>query len=132
VSNIDLVFDSVASLNRTLNFNQGGQNVTVNLDMASNRAPTAISVPAGRAAVHYDSNGITVNSQSGDIGYSSGSTGVVTVAGFGSTWINSGQLPSVIWQRMLNINGGGTVTRQVLCRSQLAAGNRRRSAASLL
>ena len=55
VSDVNLVFDSAASLKQTLTFNnQPGQNITVNLDMASARAPTAPSAPAGKATVVDD------------------------------------------------------------------------------
>ena len=52
VSDVNLLFNSAASLKQTLTFsNSAGQNITVNLDMASARAPTAPSAPAGKAAV---------------------------------------------------------------------------------
>ena len=113
VSDIDLVFDSAASLNQTLTFNSGPeQNITVNLDMSGESGMT------GHLGAGYKGNGslsvqggITVGSDVGLIGFSSGSTGVVTVDGAGSTWTNVYSL----WvgqdgSGTLNITNGGTVS----------------------
>lgn len=113
VSDIDLVFDSTHGLNRTLTFDsQPGQNVTINLDMSGS------SGSVGDLGVGYQGNGslnirdgITVNSQSGYLGYYSGSTGVATVDGAGSIWNNSGSLNvGLFGNGELNITGGAYVS----------------------
>ena len=112
VSDVNLVFNSAASLKQTLTFNnQPSQNITVNLDLAS--APST----NGALGAGWQGNGsltieggITVNSQVGYIGYGSGSTGVATVDGAGSTWTNNGSLyVGSAGAGTLNIAGGGAV-----------------------
>jgi outer membrane autotransporter protein len=59
-------------------------------------------------------NGGTVTNTEGNIGYSSGSTGIATVSGSGATWTNSGDL--YIGRNgtgSLNIASGGTVSNVV-------------------
>ncbi|NQU23953.1 MAG: hypothetical protein HQ567_21940, partial [Candidatus Nealsonbacteria bacterium] len=112
VSDIDLVFDSTVSLNQTLVFDsQPEQNVTVNLDMAGDPGNSVILGAGwrghGSLAIR---DGVTVNSYGGDIGYASGSTGVATVDGAGSTWTSSYIL--FVGRRgsgTLNITGGAAV-----------------------
>jgi large repetitive protein len=117
VSDIDLVFDATHGLSQMLTLNsQPDQNITVNLDMAS--AP----ISNGYLGVGYKANaslticdGIAVNSQSGYIGYSTGSTGVVTVDGTGSKWTNSsGLYISPDGNGTLNISNGGAVSSSSL------------------
>ena len=97
ISDLDLLFDSTASLNQTFRLNnQSGQDIVLNLDMAtepsSNVALGAGWRGSGSLTIR---SGTTVNSQSGYIGYCSGSTGVATVTGTGSMW-TTGPLTSAI------------------------------------
>jgi T5SS/PEP-CTERM-associated repeat protein len=103
VSDVDLVFDSTHGLAQTLTFDhEPGQNVRVNLDMASD--------PSGNATlgVGYHGtgsltirDGVEVHSSSGQIGCESGSTGVVTVDG--ARWISNDHVEIGVW-------GSGTFT----------------------
>ncbi len=106
------MFDSAASLKQTLTFNnQPGQNITLNLDLAS--APST----NGALGAGWQGNGsltieggVAVNSQAGYIGYGGNSTGVATVAGVGSTWTNNGSLyVGDFGAGTLDIAGGGAV-----------------------
>ena len=107
VSDVDLVFDAVNGLTQTLTLNGPGQNITVNLDVDGSG-----SIGAGYSAngsMHI-SDGLAVQSTSGYLGYQSGSTGVVTVSGAGSTWNNSGTLSVGRYgEATLDITDGGTV-----------------------
>jgi large repetitive protein len=102
VSDIDLEFDSAHGLSQVRTIDQSGQNITVNLNM--NNTSDLGSLGAG----HIGSgslkirDGITVNSHGGYIGNRPGSTGVATVDGTGSKWINSGHLS-------VGHRGGGTL-----------------------
>ena len=94
VSDVDLIFDATHPLDQTFAFTDStGHTVTVNLDMTggatSNGALGAGYLGNGSLTIR---DGITVNSSSGYIGYQSGSSGVATVDGAGSTWTNSGTL----------------------------------------
>jgi len=87
-SDIDLVFDSEASLTQTVVFDSlPDQNVTVNLDMASdpwsNGALGAGWNDYGSLTIR---NGITVRSESGCVGSNSGAVGIAAVDGENSTW----------------------------------------------
>ena len=114
VSDQDLVFDSTASLVQTFNFSGPGQNVTLNLDLAS--APSSNGI-LGAGYLGNGSlsicNGVTVQSDGCAIGYNAGSSGVVTVEGPGSTWNCTTHLNSfnvgASGSGTLNIVNGGTV-----------------------
>ena len=122
VSDVNLVFDSAASLKQTLTINnQPGQNITVNLDMAS--APST----NGALGAGWQGNGsltieggVAVNSQVGYLGYDGNSTGVATVEGAGSKWTNSSNLS-------VGDSGSGTLTvasgGSVSCGGTLYVGN---------
>ena len=114
VSDVDLVFDSTHGLNQTFRYNQSGQNVTLNLDMASAQSSNGDLGAGWRGNGSLNiRGGVTVNSQSGRIGYSSGSTGVVTVAGTGSKWTNSNSSDLYVGQSgngTLNVTGGAAVS----------------------
>jgi T5SS/PEP-CTERM-associated repeat protein len=113
ISDVDLVLDSPASLKQTLLFNgQPDQLVTVNLDLAS--TPTGNdTLGAGWNANGslMVRNGVVVQSKSGVIGGCSGSTGVVTIVGAGSTWTDTGTLyVGDYGNGALNATGGGTIS----------------------
>ena len=89
VGDLDLVFDATRGAKQTFTLaSLPGQDVTVNLDVSGGFGV------AGDLGVGYRGNsslnvrdGITVHSESGYVGYGSGSTGVATIDGPGSTWI---------------------------------------------
>jgi fibronectin-binding autotransporter adhesin len=111
VSDVDLVLDTNASLNQTLRFSQPGQDITLNLDMSSNPSGNGDLGAGWRGKGSLTiQNGIVVNSTSGRIGHASGSTGVVTVDGTGTTWTNSSSMNvGHSGTGTLNITGGGSV-----------------------
>ena len=94
VSDVNLVFDSPASLSQTVRFNSLGQNITLNLDMTNPKENVALGVGwqgAGSLAIR---NGTAVSSGWGCIGYGPNSVGTVTVDGIGSQWKNGGSIIS--------------------------------------
>ncbi len=102
VSDIDLVFDTTHGLNQTLNINDNpGQNITLNLVVDGSGLMGAGYSGSGTLSI---SDARVIESTSGYIGWNSGSRGVVTVDGTGSTWNNSG----VLWVGN-NSGGGGTL-----------------------
>jgi T5SS/PEP-CTERM-associated repeat protein len=117
VSDVDLVFDSTASLTQNLKSNSPGQNITLILDMASNpvsnRKLGAGWLGNGSLTIK---NGVEVVSRQGYIGYHYGSTGVVTVDGVGSKWTESdsdithGIFVGYYGNGSLIITGGGAVS----------------------
>ncbi|MDP6634351.1 MAG: PEP-CTERM sorting domain-containing protein [Phycisphaerae bacterium] len=89
VSDVDLVFDAENGLVKTLTLNEPGQNITVNLDVDGSGSIGAGYSGNGSMQI---SDGMTVLSTGGYVGYQSGSTGMVTVSGAGSTWSSSDDL----------------------------------------
>ncbi|MDY7010971.1 MAG: PEP-CTERM sorting domain-containing protein [Planctomycetota bacterium] len=70
----------------------------------------------GYGTLNITGGGAVSNSTNGYIGYFPGSTGVVTVAGGGSTWTSSDYLyVGNYGQGMLNITGGGAVSNDYGC-----------------
>ena len=63
----------------------------------------------GNGTLNITGGGAVSTSYTGSIGNSAGSTGVVTVAGTGSTWINSYLDVGNLGNGTLNITGGGAV-----------------------
>ena len=109
VGDVNLVFDSGPSTTTILN--QSGQNVTVNLDMSDSSNVSDLGVGYSGSGSLTIRNGITVNSVNGFLGYKTGSTGVATVDGLGSTWTNSGNLRvGKSGSGTLTISNGGTVS----------------------
>ncbi len=112
VSDMDLVFDSAASLTRTFTMSsQPGDAITVNLDMAvdpgSNGDLGAGWQGNGSLTIR---DGITVQSNNGFIGSLPGSTGVGAIRGFGSTWANSSHVHVGRYGNgTLNVSDGATV-----------------------
>ncbi len=104
-SDINLIFDSTHGLKQTVTFQQAGQRVTVNLDMATNPSANgdlgAGWLGSGSLTIQ---DGIKVQSNSGYVGNLPGSTGVATITGAGSTWtINS-------WGFDVGFLGSGTLS----------------------
>jgi T5SS/PEP-CTERM-associated repeat protein len=98
VSDVDLVFDASHGLTQTLAFQQAGQNVAVNLDLATNPSTSGDLGAGWRDAGSLTiRGGVKVQSGSGDIGCFPGSTGTATITGSGSTWVTS----------YLNVGNGG-------------------------
>ena len=118
VSDIDLMFDSTHGLRQSLTFSGlSDQNVTVNLDMtggsSTNGALGAGWKGTGSLTVR---NGIVAASTYGYIGYYSGSKGMATVDGIGSTWTNSNNLyAGYSGSGMLAITNGGSITSLSNC-----------------
>jgi len=113
VSNIDLVFDSTASLKRAISINGlSGQNIVVNLDMSNDLSANGVlGAGAGGTGSMTVINGVGVKSTLGYIGYGRDATGVVNVAGPGSAWTNSSYLYiGYGGSGTLNITGGGRVS----------------------
>ena len=104
VSNVNLVFDSTHGLSQTVT---GLGNVTLNLDMTNGVGAIGAGYSGnGSLAVR---NGVTLTSLDGTIGCNSGSTGVATVTGAGSTWTTYNLDVGVSGNGTLNITGGATV-----------------------
>ena len=86
VSDADIVFDSAHGLKQTFNLNGLGSNIVVNID-AGGSSPMGAGY-AGSGSLRI-SDGLTIGSDDGYLGYRPGSIGVATVSGAGSTWTNS-------------------------------------------
>jgi T5SS/PEP-CTERM-associated repeat protein len=112
VSDVDLVFNPTHGLTRTLTFNGQGQNVVVNLDLSGSSGVVGdLGVGYLRSGSLTIQGGIAVASTDGLIGYQSGSTGIATVSGAGSTWTNTGILcVGFSGNGTLNITKGGVVS----------------------
>ena len=111
VSDVNLVFDSTASLSQTLTFNGPGQNIALHLDMTGDSSTNGVLGAGyqGSGSVTIR-NGVTVNSNLGYIGCQSGSAGIVTVDGTGSAWANGNALyVGYSGNGTLAITGGGSV-----------------------
>jgi len=108
VSDVDLVFDASHGVTQTLTLNGIGRSITVNLDVDGSRSMGAGH--SGKGSMHI-SDGVTVQSTSGYLGYQSGSTGEATVSGAGSTWANSDNLyVGYEGDGALEITDGGAVS----------------------
>jgi len=110
VTDLDLLFDASHGLTQTLTLNGHGQNITVNLDVSTLGVMGAGY--SGNGSMHI-SDGLAVQSNGGYLGYNSGSGGVVTVSGAGSTWDISIDLHvGSEGNGTLGITGGGTVSNR--------------------
>jgi len=114
VSDVDLVFDSPASLNQTLILNsQPGQNITLNLDISGPDVPVLGAGHRGAGSIMIK-NGVTIKSTSFQIANdSNSSTATATVDGVGSTldagWLNVGNGGN----GTLNIINNGSVNSDI-------------------
>ena len=110
VSDVNLAFDTADDLKQTFTL---GQNITVNLDLASNPDANG-DLGAGLKGTGSLTiqGGVEVNSDYGYLGYSSGSTGVATVSGTSSTWNNNENLyVGYRGSGTLSIRNHGTVSK---------------------
>ncbi|MEN6452105.1 MAG: PEP-CTERM sorting domain-containing protein [Thermoguttaceae bacterium] len=90
VSDLSPVFDSTDSLVQTFVFKQSGQNVTLNLNLASDPSTNGdLGVGWQGSSSLTIKNGIAVTSRYGYLGYASGSTGSASIDGAASTWNNT-------------------------------------------
>ena len=109
VSDVDLLFDSPASLNKTITFDsQPGQHVTINLAVPNNASAGGLMGAGwlGNGSMTIK-NGIKLVG-TGTIGHEAGSVGVVTVDGAGSKWTGV-QYVGERGRGTLNIVNGGSV-----------------------
>ena len=111
VSDIDLVFNSTASLNQSILLNSTpDQNITLNLNMSNPSGNVDLGAGWKGNGSLTIRDGTTINSNIGFIGYQSTAKGVVTVTGTGSKWINSTDLyVGYSGSGALNIINGGTI-----------------------
>jgi fibronectin-binding autotransporter adhesin len=111
VSDMDLTFDSVASLIQTFRFNmQPNQDVTLKLDIGGSAKADALGAGYESRGTTTIRNGMTVQSRYGAIGHKPGSIGTVTVAGAGSRWTNDTIIGvGYLGNGTLVIAGGGAV-----------------------
>jgi len=106
-----LIFDATHGLNQTLAWISATQNVAIHLDL------TGGSGAVGDLGAGYQGagtltilDGVAVTSNSGYLGYQTGSLGYATVSGSGSTWANSSCLyVGHSGTGTLNITNGGQV-----------------------
>jgi T5SS/PEP-CTERM-associated repeat protein/autotransporter-associated beta strand protein len=100
----DFVFDAAHGSQATSIFGSGG---TVTITPS---ASNPLGVGYGGTGSLRISDGVTVSSSSGYLGYYPGSFGTATVTGAGSKWINSGDLyVGKEGNGTLTVNDGGTV-----------------------
>ena len=110
IAETNLVFDSTARLQQTFRYDQPGQNLTVNLDLASTPSENGIlgAGNVGGAGSITIRNGAVVTCGGSIIG--SGKAGVVTVTGTSSTWNVGGPIFVANGSGgTLNVTNGGTV-----------------------
>ncbi len=115
VSDVNLTFDSTASLKQTFTVNSySGQNLTVNLDLTSasgTNGELGVGYSSGSRGLLSISNGANINSLNGYLGYDRGSSGTATVSGTGSSWVNSNSLyVGYNGTGILQVIDGGSVT----------------------
>ncbi len=104
VSDVDLVFDTVASLTQTLHFNsEQGQDITLNLDLSDPDDVDVLGVGYGGSGSLSIRDGMTVQSSFSFMGLRSVSMGAATVSGASSTWDNESTLS-------VGYGGSGTLT----------------------
>lgn len=113
-SDVNLVFDSGATTTTTLN--QSGKNIVINLDMSDPNKVGSIDAGCYGNGSLMIRNGATLYSDGGFAGANVGSTGVATVDGPGSKWINSGSLHvGSSGKGTLSITNGATVRDTTGC-----------------
>jgi len=109
VSDVDLVFDATHGRVQTLTLNGPGQNITVNLDVGVGAMGAGYR---GKGSMHI-SDGVSVPSMGGYLGFASGSSGRATVSGADSTWtIRTDLYIGLDGDGTLDITGGAAVTNR--------------------
>ena len=104
VSDMDLRFDLTHGLNRTLTFQDPGQNVTVNLAL-SNASDLGVGWKShGSLTIE----GTQVTSYAGYLGYNEGASGVATISGTGSIWTTGATHVGFNGSGSLSITNGGS------------------------
>jgi T5SS/PEP-CTERM-associated repeat protein len=89
ITDVDLVFDASHGLTQTLTLSGPDQNITVNLNIDGSASTGAGYSGSGSMTI---AGGVVLPSSNGYVGYKSGSVGLVTVSGAGSTWTISNDL----------------------------------------
>jgi large repetitive protein len=102
-SDIDLAFNAAHGTTQSINMN----GVTVNLSQSSTKALGVGYLGIGNLSI---TDGVTVSSSWGYLGYKTGSTGTGTVDGSGSTWTNGGLDVGYNSTGTLNVANGASVT----------------------
>jgi T5SS/PEP-CTERM-associated repeat protein len=113
ISNINLVFDSTHGVQQAIAFQQSGQSITLNLDMAtspSNNGDFGAGWQGAGSLTIRD--GMRVDCYNAYLGYHTGSSGVASVTGSGSTWnvTNNYLYVGYYGSGALSIANGGSVT----------------------
>ncbi|MGD9127877.1 MAG: hypothetical protein PVH19_10920 [Planctomycetia bacterium] len=107
ISSGDVTLDSPDDLTRQYSLTGPGQNIDVQYDINGQGILGAGGIGSGLLTI---SNGLTVMSEDGYIGWERDSLGTVTVTGTDSTWINNDSLyVGLLEDAVLNITDGGRV-----------------------
>ena len=107
VSDVDLIFDSPQSLSQSFDIDTSdGQAITVNLEVDGASSLGAGYSGAGSMRI---SQGTSIDSSYGYIGYHEGSSGLVAVDGIDSAWNSPCLYVGARGQGTLRITNGGTV-----------------------
>ena len=111
VSDIDLVIDTLSGLQQQVILaTMSGQNITINLDLSDPGSNRSLGVGYSGNGTLTLLDGLSVSSTQGILGYQGGSSGVASVSGAGTHWINSDTLTVGDYGTgSLNIVGGGLV-----------------------
>jgi fibronectin-binding autotransporter adhesin len=106
VVDADLVFDATHGFAQTITLGGPGRNITINLDIDGSGS---MGVGHGGEGSMNISDGVTLQSYNGYLGYQFGSSGAATVSGDGSTWAVSTVNVALRGDGKLDITDGGTV-----------------------
>ena len=103
LSDMDMAFNATHGTTQTLNMN----GVTVNLTQSSTKNLGAGYLGTGSLSI---TDGVTVASSGGYLGYGAGSAGTATVDGAGSKWTNSTLYIGYNGTGVMSITNGGVVS----------------------
>lgn len=110
VSDIDLVFDANHSLQQQIVFNTlPDQDVTINLDASNPGNTSTLGAGYRGTGTLLISDGMSVASGLGYLGFNAGSTGTATIVGAGTTWNTQGLKVGLSGTGILNIENAGIV-----------------------
>lgn len=112
VSDLDLVFDSSTGLQQQILLNSlPDQNITINIDAENPNLRSSLGAGYQGAGTLTVADGLNTHSEQGYLGYKSGSSGTVKVAGPGSAWaIDHSMYVGYFGTGTLRIEDGGTVS----------------------